>query len=189
MNWLHRILLRTKPYRRFIEWTKSVILPGFGMLPLYSVLVNFINEFLYGPLLNKASSLAYNFMLALFPGTIFLFTLIPYIRIRNFQAQLLQILASILPTNAYLAFQTTIEDIIKNQNGKLLSLGFITALYFATNGVSNLMRAFNSSSLIIEKRSWLKRRMIAMALTVVISISLLIAIVIMIAGQGLIGLL
>jgi len=168
-------------------WTKSVILPGFGTLPLYSVIALFIDEYLQGTLLNNASALAYNFMLAFFPGTIFIFTLIPYVPVTNFQAKLLEAVATILPTNAYLAFQTTIEDIIKNHHGKLLSVGVITALYFATNGVSNLMRAFNSSSLIVEKRTWFKRRLIATVLTVVISIALLVAIVIMIAGQGLIG--
>ncbi len=189
MRWLNRFLLHSKYYRQFINWSRATILPGFGTLPLYDVFTLFIGEFLDGSLLNKASALAYNFLLAFFPATIFLFTLIPYVPVKNFQGHLLQVVSSILPTNAYLAFQNTIADIINKQNGKLLSVGVITALYFATNGVSNLMRAFNSSSLIIEKRSWFKRRMIATALTLVISIALLIAIVIMIAGQGLIGLL
>ena len=49
------------------------------------------------------------------------------------------------------------------------------------------MRAFNRSSLVMETRTWLKRRWIALILTLVISISLLIAIVIMIAGQSVIS--
>src|ERR1700712_4128086 len=187
MNWLHRLLLRNKYYRKFIEWTQSVILPGFGTLPLYTVVTSLVNELFEGALINKASSLAYNFLLAFFPGVIFLFTLIPYIPITNFQFSLLQLVSSILPTNAYNAFQTTIEDIIKKENGQLLSFGFLTALYFATNGVSNLMQAFNRSSLILETRTWVKRRAIALLLTVVISVALLIAIVIMIAGQAVIG--
>ena len=187
MRWLNRLLLRIKYYRKFVSWAKTTFPPGFGSISIYEAVISLINEFLEDSLLNKASSLAYNFMLALFPATIFLFTLIPYIPVKNFQGKLLELLYTIMPYNAYLAFQSTIEDIVKNQNGKLLSLGFLTALYFATNGVSNLMRAFNNSSLIIEKRSWVKRRLIAMTLTVVISISLLVAIVIMAAGQGLIG--
>lgn len=126
-------------------------------------------------------------MLAFFPATIFLCTLIPFIPIHNFQGQLLTLLSTILPYNAYMAFQATIEDIIKIHNGKFLLLGFISALYFATNGVTNLMLAFNRSSLIVEKRSWLKRRVIALALTVVISISLLISITFMTAGEALIN--
>jgi len=184
MRWLHRLFLRIKIYRAFVKWTKSVVLPGFGNLSIYAVSISLINEFLEDSLLNKASSLAYNFMLALFPGTLFLFTLIAYIPVDNFQDKLLELLHTILPTYAYLAFEATIEDIIKHQNAGLLSLGFITALYFATNGVSNLMQAFNNSSLILEKRSWLKRRGIAMLLAIIISIALIIAIAIMIAGES-----
>lgn len=187
MKWLHRLLLRLKLYRKFTRWTKVFVPPGFSPLPLYNVLAFFANEFQQSTLLNRASSLAYNFMLAFFPATIFLFTLIPYIHIKNFQGQLINILSTVLPRNAYMAFQATIEDIIKHQNGKLLSVGFISALYFATNGVSNLMQAFNRSSLIVEKRTWLKRRAIALGLTIVISTALLIAITIMTAGQALIG--
>src|ERR1700689_4822716 len=99
MNLLHRILLRNIYYRRFTEWTKATVLPGFGALSLYAIIASFIDEFTKGSLMNKASSLAYNFMLALFPGTIFLFTLIPYMPGKNFQVQLLGILSSIMPTN------------------------------------------------------------------------------------------
>ena len=184
---MHRILLRIKFYRKFIAWAKSFTPPGFHPLSLYNVIAFFANEIQERTLLNRASALAFNFMLAFFPGTIFLFTLIPYIPINNFQAQLLSILATILPYNAYMAFEATIEDIIRHQNVQLLSVGFLSALYFATNGVSNLMQAFNRSSLVVEKRSWLKRRSIATALTVVISILLLVAITIMTAGEALIN--
>jgi membrane protein len=184
MKWLHRFLLRFGFYRRFIRWSKSYILPGFYPLPLYDVAAFFANEIQERALLNRASSLAFNFMLAFFPATIFLFTLIPFIPIHNFQGQLLDLLSTVLPYNAYMAFQSTIEYIVKIHNVKLLSFGFLAALYFATNGIINLMRAFNRSSLVVEKRTWWKRRGIAIALTVVISISLLVAIAVLTAGEA-----
>lgn len=187
MRWFHRTLLRIHPYRSFINWTRSIVLPGFGNLSIYAVIVSLLNEILEDSLLNKASALAYNFLLALFPGTLFLFTLIAYIPGYQFQEKLLELIHTVLPTYAYLAFEATIEDIIKHQNAGLLSFGFLTALYFATNGVSNLMQAFNNSSLQLEKRSWLKRRFTATLLTVVISIALIIAIAVMIAGESVIG--
>lgn len=183
MEWLHRFLRRFKFYRYLVECTKYIVLPGFRPLPLYTVAVFFFSEVKDGSLSNKASSLAYNFMLALFPATIFLFTLIPYIPIRHFQDQLLIVIAQVMPNDAFSAFQSTITDIIKNQNGKLFSFGFLTTLFFATNGVNKLMRAFNKSSLVQETRTYLRRRWIALALTVVISISLLIAISLMIVGH------
>jgi len=122
-------------------------------------------------------------MLALFPATIFLFTLIPYIPIKHFQDNLLSIMGQIMPTDAYDALKSTIIDVVKNQNAKLFSFGFLTTLFFATNGVNRLMQAFNKSSLIKETRTYLHRRWVALVLTVVISMSMLVAVGIMIAGH------
>lgn len=183
MDWAHRILLKLRFYRYIIDWTRVVVLPGFRPLPLYTVAVFFFEEIKQESLVNKASSLAYSFLLAIFPGIIFLFTLIPYIPIKSFQDTLLNVIEIILPNNAYNAFESTIEDIVKNQHGGLLSFGFLSAMIFATNGVHKLMSAFNKSSLIVETRSWLKKRWIALVLTIVISLSLFVAILIMTIGQ------
>lgn len=185
MEWTHRFLRRFTFYRYIVECTKYIAFPGFRPLSFYTVAVFFFGELKQGTLANKASSLAYNFMLAIFPAIIFLFTLIPYIPIRHFQDDMLSIMGQILPTDAYLAMRSTITDIVKNQNGKLFSFGFLTTLFFATNGVNRLMQAFNKSSLISETRSYLHRRWVALVLTVVISISMLIAVSIMIAGHKL----
>ncbi|RYE18070.1 MAG: YihY/virulence factor BrkB family protein, partial [Sphingobacteriaceae bacterium] len=119
-------------------------------------------------------------------GIIFLFTLIPYIPIKHFQDKLLSVLATVMPNNAFLAFQGTIVDIIKNQNSKLLSFGFLSAVFFATNGVSNLMAAFNKSALTKETRSWIHRRWIALILTLLIVFAFILGISFMILGQTII---
>ena len=183
MNFLHQFLYRFRFYRFFIEWTKYIVLPGFAPLPLYTVDLFFFQEIKKESLANKASSLAYNFMMAIFPSIIFLFTLIPYIPINNFQNQLLTIISLLLPRNAYSAFESTLEDIVKNQNGKLLSLGFVLALFFATNGIHTLMDAFNKSSLTVETRSWFKQRIIALNLTILIAFSLILGVGVMVLGE------
>ncbi len=187
MLWLHKILLKLKPYHLFIEWTKIVILPGFSPLPLYTIATFFFQEIAKDSLVNKASSLSYNFLLAIFPAIIFLFTLIPYIPIENFQNQLMSLIILILPQNAYLAVESTLEDIVKNQNGGLLSFGFFAALFFSTNGVHHLMQAFNKSSLQIESRSWLKQRLRALTLTIFIAFALIFGLAIMTVGEYIIS--
>lgn len=172
MAWLHRQLCKFRVYRLFIEWTKEVVLPGFGALPLYTVAVFFFQEIAREAILNKASSLAYNFMLAIFPGVIFLFTLIPYIPIQNFQEQLLDFVEVIMPENAFLAVESTLLDIVQNQNTGLLSVVFILAAFFATNGMTALMASFNKSSLISESRSWGRQRLVALGLTLMLILAL-----------------
>src|ERR1044071_666497 len=114
----------------FIEWTKACVLPGFSPLPLYTVATFFFQEIGKDSLVNKASSLAYNFMLAIFPTIIFMFTLIPYIPVEGFQDQLMEQLKLIFPEYTYKAVKTTLEEIIKKQSGGVLSFGFFAALFF-----------------------------------------------------------
>lgn len=182
MEWLQKQLLKSRLYVAFISWTKHCVLPGFSPLPIYTVATFFFREIGQEALVNKASSLAYNFMLAIFPGIIFLFTLIPFLP-NGFQDQLLSLIGLLLPHTAYIAFEQTILDIIKIQNGGLLSFGFLFALFFATNGVHNLMMAFNKSSLIVENRTWFKRRIIAIVLTLIISLSVIVCIAAMTVGE------
>ncbi|WP_432714936.1 YihY/virulence factor BrkB family protein [Pedobacter sp.] len=182
MDWIHEQLLKLRLYSLFIDWTKVYILPGFSPLPLYTVVAFFLKEIQKDSLLNKASSLAYNFMLAIFPAIIVLFSLIPFLP-NGFQDQLMQIIALILPHKAFDAFESTITEIVKIQNGKLLSFGILFALVFATNGIDNLMMAFNKSSLIMETRSWVKRRVIALILTLVVLFSIIVCIGAMTVGE------
>ncbi len=189
MIWVHKLLLRLRPYYLLVEWTKVMILPGFSPLPVYTVASFFFMEIGKDELINKASSLAYNFMLAIFPAIIFIFTLIPYIPVPGFQDQLMQLIALVLPLEAYEAVKTTMMDIVSNQNSQLLSFGFILALFFATNGVHTLMQAFNKSSLLMETRPWLKQRLVAVYLTVLISFALIFGLIIMTIGEYVFGVL
>src|SRR5690606_18489610 len=96
----------------------------------------------------------------------------PYIPVENFQEQLLSFIALVLPENAYITIQTTLEDIVTNQNRGLLSFGFLAALLFSTNGLTSLMAAFNKASLISENRGWLKQRFVAIGLAFMVIVAL-----------------
>ena len=174
---------------RIVERSKHTSLLGFEGLPIYTVLDFFFKEIQKEHLNTKSTSLAFSFFLAIFPATIFLFTLIPYIPINNFQDQLLNILAQVLPATAFEAVQTTLTDIIKNQNGGLLTFGFIAALFFSSNGIMALMRNFNKASLMLDKRPAWKKRRTAILLTFVISIMLIIGVSLIVAGNYIISLL
>src|SRR5690606_36823671 len=178
MTWLHRQLSRFKFYQLFIEWTKMIVVPGFGSLPVYTVATFFFQEIARESIVNKDSSLACNFMLAIFPGIIFLFTLIPYIPIENFQEQLFDFMEVVMPDNAFLTVESTLLDIVKNQNSSLLSIGFILATFFSTNGMSALMLSFNKSLLIMQSRSWGRQRLVAIGLTLLLVLALTVGMIV-----------
>jgi membrane protein len=160
--------------------SKKIIIPGFDGLPLYDVVVFFIRGIKKSSLTTRASALAFNFFLAIFPALIFLFTLIPYIPIDNFQDQLLHLLGDILPQNAYDSVKQTTEDLVTRQRGGLLSFGFVLTIYFATNGFSSMINAFNQSYHIEETRTGLMQFVISLALVFIVTSLLFVAITLII---------
>ena len=176
-------VVRSTPFKRFIAYTKRVALPGFDDMPIYDVADFFFTGIQRGSIVMRAQALAFSFFLAIFPATIFLFSLIPYIPFGNFQGQLLDMIQTLLPSNAYSSARTTIEDIIKIQRGGLLSIGFLTALYFTTNGFMTLMKGFNASYHVMETRTPFKKRIVAIILTIIMSSLVVLATVIIISSE------
>jgi membrane protein len=136
-----------------------------------------------GTLTMRASAVAFNLFLAIFPSVIFVFTLIPYIPIHHFQEHLLDVLQNFMPKNAYEVTRETIEDIVKHQRGGLLSVGFISALYFSTNGFNSLITAFNNTYHQIETRTGFQQRLISILLVIISTLMILIAIALMIGSE------
>ena len=156
---------------------------GFAGLNLYDVAIFFVKGLQEGAITTRASSLAFNFFLAFFPSIIVFFTLIPYIPIIGFQETLMEILSNILPPSTNNATFNTLDDIINNQRGGLLSIGFILALYFSTNGMSSLIQAFNASYHIRENESIIKHQLLSILLTLVISALVFLTIILIIFGK------
>ena len=175
--------IKWKPVVKLLAWSKRVTLPGFGGLPLYEVARFFYHGLMKDVLTEKAASISFNFFLAIFPGIIFLFTLISYIPIENFHETLLNTLRGVIPELAYELSVNTIEDIIKRQRGELLSFGFIFALYFSTRGIISLIHAFNNTIYAAESRNWLMQRCIAIGLIFIMTVLLVLAVTLIIAAH------
>ncbi len=153
----------------FAQRARQIKLPFFDGMPLYDVAVFFWKGIVDGAISTRASAIAFNFILAIFPAIIFVFTLIPYIPITHFQQQLLNLLQSIMPHNAFLAIEGTIENIITQPRGGLLSFGFFAAFLFSTNGIVSVITAFNGTIHAIETRSWINQRFVALVLAVILT--------------------
>ncbi|MFH0760422.1 MAG: YihY/virulence factor BrkB family protein [Bacteroidota bacterium] len=159
---------------------RGVILPGFDGLSMYEVSNFFWQGVKNGALSMRASAIAYNFFLAIFPAIIVLFTLIPYLPIDNFQQVLMDILKDVMPANVYTAVESTIEEIITRKRNDLLSFGFLMAVFFATGGIAALINTFNTSYHNVENRTWLKRQLISIVLVFIFCFLISVAIVLII---------
>ena len=68
-----------------VDRAKRIAIPFFDDVPLYDVALFFWKGVSTGSITIRASPIAFNFILAMFPAIIFLFTLIPYIPIIIFR--------------------------------------------------------------------------------------------------------
>jgi len=181
-NKLKKKILNWLPVVTFLNLTKKLILPGFDGMPIFNVADFFIHGLRKGAIQTRASALSFDFFLAIFPTVIFIFTLIAYIPVHGFQDELLGLLSDLMPKNAFDAVNSTLEDIIKQQRSGLLSIGFIVAMYFSTNGVHAMMDAFNKTYHTVETRSPLIQRLYSIMITLILSVLTFTAILLIIFG-------
>lgn len=172
--------------QRFVYWLKKVRMSREENVSLYKVLKIFSKNINEDQILDKANGVAYNFILAIFPTIIFLFTLIPYISTWVPEVNtksIMEFLATMMPASMYDVIATTIEDIIGNSRGGLLTFGVLFALFLASNGMMALMRAFNACYKTEEKRGVIKTRLIATGLTLNLALVLFLAVILLVVGQ------
>ncbi len=176
--------------------------PGFFRVPVYDVSVFIYNEIRRFDLMTRANAIAYSFFLALFPLVIFVFTLVPYfsdyilaffgINTENFLEILQHEIQIIMPGKngvGVLLFDT-VKDLATKPQAGLLSIGFILALYFSSNGMLALMRGFDKKHFrsFKNRNSW-KKYLIAIMLTGLLGLLMISSVILITLGQEIINLL
>jgi membrane protein len=137
-------------------------------------------------LLGLASDLAFNFIFALFPLILLMVTLFGLFASRSVELQtdFLTYFADFLPPAAFQLLRATALELSANASGGKVTFGILFVLWFASGGVSSMISALNLAYRVRENRSWFKVRLIALGLTLVISILLLTALlVVLVSGH------
>ena len=173
----------------FVNWlihkSKTTTLPGFSGIPIYQVVSFFIRQVQTIGMTERASAIAFNFVMAIPPATIFLFTLIPYLPItQSLQQELYKLIKDIIPgerNNAVLI--NFLKDFINNPRNGLLSIGFILSLYFSSNAMMGIMRSFDKNYAGFKKRSNWQRRKAALRLTALLYVFVMASLVALIARE------
>ena len=111
--------------------------------------------------------------MALFPFALFLFNLIPYIPLQNFQADFLEFVSQNVPPNTYEAIASIIQDILNKSHGGLLSTGILLSIYLMSNGINALLDGFEMSTHISIKRGYFRQYAVAIGLSLIIAFLLI----------------
>lgn len=164
-----------------ISYLESIKLPGFEGMSLKELLDIYATGIIKGALTARASSIAFSFFLALFPFSLFLLTLIPYVPIEGFQEDFISLIFSAVPSqNAKLAISSVLNDIATNKYGELVSLGFLLSIFLMTNGVNAILNNFEYTFHGIETRTVLRQYIVSLLITLLLALLLIITVTVII---------
>lgn len=135
-------------------------------------------------LLNRASELAYNFLLAVFPMMLFLIALFGLFATSavTLRADFFFYLQQLLPPAAYELLSRTLDEVTQSSGGAKLTFGLLLALYSGSSGTTQLISTLNVAYEVRESRPWIRLHLISLGLTIVMSVLLLAALLVLLLG-------
>ncbi|WP_067730361.1 YihY/virulence factor BrkB family protein [Oceanobacillus damuensis] len=146
---------------------------------------NFMERFKDNNVTLLAASLAYYFLLAIFPLLIVAFAIIPYFNISPEDA--MRFITSIVPGELASVFEDNIVSLVETPRGGLLTVGIIGALWSASNGINAFIKASNEAYDVEETRSFIVTRLIAFGLTISMILAVVTAILLPVFGDVILG--
>jgi len=187
MTRLERIIITNPPVSFVLRKSKHLYLPGFEGVPFYDVIIFFFRQVKTVGLTERASAIAYNFIMAIPPSFLFLFTLIPhlpFISKKSMKKELHNLIFDVIPAKVHNEYLIKfVDSFLDDSKIGLLSFGLLLALYFASNAMMGLMRSFNKNYIGFEKRNDFHNRWMSIKLTALIFL-LVLGCLILLITQG-----
>lgn len=153
---------RHNSYGRLLRGYRAYRLPWRKDVAIYRVLRGLFFRLQKDKVSVRAAAVAYNFFLALLPGLIFLFTLLPYLPIPDLSESVLEYMQSLMPQSAFDAISNTLQDILTRPRVSLLSSGLLLSIYLASTGIHTLLDLFKRR----DEETFLKKRLRSIAITI-----------------------
>lgn len=176
---IRRKFITSFPVKFIIRKSKNIIPPGFSGIPLFDVIRFFFIQIQKTSLNERAASISFDLLLAIPPACIFIFTLLPYLPIKDQLEQLYGLIRDVIPGKQnHEPIINFLKDFASIERSDLLSFGFLLALYFSSNAMIGIMRSFNRKNYIgFSERHYVHDRWVAIKLTLIFFLIILLSIV------------
>lgn len=183
MSWLDPHLLKLK------NPLSKIFVPGFKGVPLWDVLQFVYLEVRRDSIQVRAGSIAFNTFLSLFPTIIIFLHIISLIPLETLGPTLFELLKDMVPRSAYFFIVDAIEEVrLRNTQSGVISVGVVLAFFFASNGVNAFLQTFRKRKVLIKKqRNFIRQRLLAFMITLLLISVVLFSLIGVIGGQFLIN--
>jgi len=137
-----------------------------------------------------AARLSFYFILAFFPFLIFVSALIGFVPVDpELLSKILLEMETFLPERTYTRFRDFTIDLVNSQDSGVVSIGILLALWWASTAFRGMTGVLNRALAITETRSFLKVHLLAMGVTILVSLFVITSGVLLFLGDWLIQLL
>lgn len=129
-----------------------------------------------------AAQLAFYFLLALFPGLLFVVSLLAYVPVGAALRDAVGQLEAILPAEIIELIRAQLEQVLAGGHGGLLTIGIAGAIWSSSSAITAIITALNRAFDIDEWRPFWKRRVVSIVLTLGLAAFVVVAFALVVSG-------
>ena len=134
--------------------------------------------------LGMAAQLAYYFFFALFPALLVLLAIASYFPVARLIDDMWASLGGFVPPEALQIITEQMQKISNAEQGGLLTLGMLTALWSSSAAMTAIIDTLNAAYDIEEGRPWWKVRLLAIGLTVGVALFIIVSFALILVGPS-----
>ena len=134
--------------------------------------------------LGMAAQLAYYFFFALFPALLFLVALASYFPLHTLIDDMFRTMGGFMPPEVLSILTDQLKKISEGEQGGLLTFGMALTLWSSSGAMTAIIDTLNNAYDIEEGRAWWKVRLTAIALTIGVSVFILISFALVTVGPA-----
>lgn len=131
----------------------------------------------------RAAQLAYYWLFSLFPLLIFMTSLLAFSPMSRNIDRWLGALSNVLPPEAYLLVHNTFIEITKTRRHGLISFSILVLIWASSSGMGSVITSLNRAFDAPESRPWWKERLLAIWLTLGLTVFIIAALALIFFGD------
>jgi membrane protein len=145
-----------------------------------------VRQFKLDRVADQSAQLSYYFFFAVFPLLIFLTALLGlFVEPGSFLHKAVSnYISAVLPGSASKFIESELGEISRGSSAGKLSLGLIAALWSASSGMGAIIKSLNVAYGATKRRPWWKEKLLAIGLTIVVTVLMISALLLVIYGGG-----
>ncbi len=168
-----------------LPFVRRRLAPGFTLPITWGELLKRTGkETLDDDCLSLAAQLAYYFFLALFPTVLFLLALASFFPLYDLTEDIGRVLGPFVSPEVLRIIKEQMQRLAESDSGGILTFGLLAAVWSSSAALVSIVSTLNKAYDVEEGRPWWKVRLVAIALTISVSVFVLASLTLILGGPA-----